>query len=543
RTVERAMEMALLAIQRHRDEEALREQEETLRAMTNATHYSVLMLDQTCEKVLFANRRLFDQIRAGHIQWADAQRVNLEMVVTYMRSLATDQRSFQRFFDGFRSGRLDHRSGEEALNDGTTIRWSIAPVTHANGNLIGRSMVVEDITALRELENKLRQASKLEALGTLAGGIAHDFNNILTPILGLATLGASDEPEGSESRRRWQTVLDSSRRARDLIRKILSFSRRAEVRSQTIDMRKLLKSSVELLREALPSTIAIECDFGECEALVEGDPASIEQVVLNIATNAFHSMEDQGGVLALKVREVGHDEVATGTDRLSRGRRYLEIEIRDTGAGIPPEDIERIFDPFFTTKPVGKGTGLGLSQALGIVQAHEGLLHVESSRDHTSFFISLPLSSETEHASTPQEPISALTYGSGRILVVEDEPAVREVQVECLTSVGYDVVARDNGRAALELLIDRRESFDLVLTDQTMPEIRGTDVVRRMREAGITTPVVLCTGVLSNSVVLEADILGVDACLPKPILLGVLTKTVADLIQQAKASPAPKDAP
>ncbi len=302
--------------------------------------------------------------------------------------------------------------------------------------------------ARASLETQLRQAQRLEAIGTLAGGIAHDFNNILTPIMGYAELAKNELPEGAPGKKEFQEIFKASKRASDLVRQILTFSRQAEDDLTPIEIAAIVSEALELIRSSLPATIEIRRDIRRDCVDILANPAQIHQLVLNLCTNAYQAMAPSGGVLEVSLTPVAVDsELERKHGGLHEGL-YVRLTVRDTGAGIDPAARARIFDPFFTTKAPGKGTGLGLAIVHGIVTGSGGAITVRSEPGTgTSFHLYFPRPESKVHRQP--EAVEGLLNGKERILLVDDEDMLLEVSRRMLESLGYEVMCRfsQNGRA------------------------------------------------------------------------------------------------
>ena len=395
--------------------------------------------------------------------------------------------------------------------------------------------VARDTTERTHLEAQLRQAQKMQAIGTLAGGIAHDFNNILAAILGYSELALYDVPHGSRMQRHLEEVLAAGKRARDLVQQILAFSRQRPPERQPVQLHLLISDVLRMLRASLPSTIAIHPRLTSTAGTVLADPTQLQQVLMNLCTNAEHAMRDAGGVLAvhLDAVEVTTDFAATHAP-LTPGP-HARIVIRDTGHGMAPEVIERIFEPFFTTKAVGEGTGMGLAVVDGIIASHGGTITVASTPGQgTTFAIYLPrIDDDAPSPDRPEE--NAIPQGKGRILFVDDESTLTHMTAEMLSRLGYDATVHTSSVEALQTFQVAPWQFDVVITDQTMPVMTGERLARELRRIRPDIPIILCTGFSHTMTASKAQALGVDAFLLKPLGFRELGLAIQQVLEQRRA--------
>jgi PAS domain S-box-containing protein len=395
--------------------------------------------------------------------------------------------------------------------------------------------VARDITERTRLEAQLRQAQKMQAIGTLAGGIAHDFNNILAAILGYSELALYDVPHGSRMQRHLEAVLTAGKRARDLVQQILAFSRQRPPERQPVGLHLLISDVLRMLRASLPSTIAIHPCLTSTAGTVFADPTQLQQVIMNLCTNAEHAMRDTGGVLAvhLDAVEVTADFAATHAP-LTPGPHAC-IMIRDTGHGMAPEVIERIFEPFFTTKAVGEGTGMGLAVVDGIIASHGGAITVASTPGQgTTFAIYLPrINTDTPSLDVPEE--IPIPQGNGRILLVDDEPTLAHMTAEMLSHLGYDATVHTSSVEALKTFQATPWQFDVVITDQTMPVMTGERLARELRRIRPDIPIILCTGFSHTMTASKAQALGIAAFLLKPLGFRELGLALQQVLEQRRA--------
>lgn len=404
------------------------------------------------------------------------------------------------------------------------------------GNFHGFIHVVRDVTYRRRLESeqrdleaKLAQAQKMEALGTLAGGIAHDFNNILSAIIGYAELVAASTERENRVREKLDRIIEAGLRARDLVKQILTFSRRTVRDMKPIQPGLVVREAMRLMRPALPTTIEIRVKITG-EAFVEGDPSQIHQIVMNLCTNAYQAMKDRGGVLEVVAEDVFLPAGIEQDNWFLPPGRYAAIRVSDTGGGIPEEIRERIFEPYFTTKEVGEGTGLGLSTVHGILKAHGGGLVLESEVGKgTTFHVYLPILDRVEMPAQKRE-FSGSLRGSERVLFVDDEAALIDIAREALEDLGYRVTACESPSEALEIVRADASAFDILITDMTMPKLTGIQLAEEVRKVRPDLPVILCTGYRQVAKPEDIEKAGIGRIVPKPATSRDLARAIRSLM-------------
>ncbi len=410
----------------------------------------------------------------------------------------------------------------------------ISPILDESGEITNFVAVKEDITRRKELEERVRQAQKMEAIGTLAGGIAHDFNNILMPIMGYAELAQNMLPEGSKIKGYIQEIHKATKRAKDLVQQILKVSRQTPVSQKDVDIVPVVKETLKLLRAALPSTITLEQEISLDRAVIEGDPVDIHQVLMNLCINAQHAMPE-GGTLRVELgRESAETPIVDTHPQLPPGE-YIKLVVADTGTGIEKSILPKIFDPYFTTKEREKGTGLGLAVVQGVVNRSHGGIRVKSELGKgTTFTIFIPVSrdvNETDEVVSSSD-LSHL-FSSGRqekILLIDDDPLVLELTEEMLRQFGYDVIPVMDPKKALERFKESPGSFHLVITDMTMPGITGDILLKAIREIRPEIPVIITTGYHERMDEEMAKKIGASRYLEKPFSMESLAEAVMDLL-------------
>ena len=393
------------------------------------------------------------------------------------------------------------------------------------------------------LEAQLRHAQKMETIGTLAGGIAHDFNNILMPILGHLELVLGAVGPGSGLRADLEPIRDAAHRARDLAKRILTFARDTEQDFRALDLGRVVMEAVQLLRSSIPATIAIRAQVVPDVASIEGDGTQLHQVLMNLCTNAYYAMRERGGTLTITLDMARPEPGLAALHPPLSADQVVRLTVRDTGHGMDQATLERVFEPFFTTKPPGEGTGLGMSIVHGIVTRHRGAITVESEPGAgTAFTIFLPPgTAEAAAVAAGARPV-AMTHGHGHVLVVDDDEVVGRLVARVLERVGYRVTLTMVPAEALELALRGDEPFDLLITDQTMPGMTGTQLAARVRERHPKFPIILMTGYSELATQGSIERLGVSELLVKPVEIEPLAATVARVLQAARGAEPSLDA-
>lgn len=422
---------------------------------------------------------------------------------------------------------------------------SIVPVLDVVGKVEGILVLTTDVTERKRAEEKaeklkeqLRQAQKMESIGTLAGGIAHDFNNILSAILGYTELCLMDLANDSRLKANLEGVLGAGKRARKLVQQILAFSRQGNPEMAPFRIERVVRDALHLIRASFPATVDIRFQV-KTDATVMGDSTQIHQVIMNLCTNAGQAMKDGKGVLTVDVADEkeGSDDLAGGRDGMLPGGR-VRIRVGDTGQGMTREVIARIFDPYFTTKRKGHGTGLGLAVTHGIVKNHGGAITVESeSGKGSAFTVFLP--TVQQRPGSVSEGQALIPRGNERILLVDDEMSLVDFGKQMLENLGYSVTARTSSVEALEVFRMDPDRFDLVITDMTMPNMTGVDLSRRVMRIRPDMPVILSTGFSELITEGQAKALGIKAFISKPVLKVDLARTVREVLDSGGAGRRP----
>lgn len=415
---------------------------------------------------------------------------------------------------------------------------TFTPIRNFEGRVLSIICYSKDITGLKqaekekiELEAQLQQARRMEIIGTLAGGIAHDFNNILFPIMGNTEMLMEDIPKNSPFQPSLDAIYSATLRARDLVKQILTFSRQDTSESKLIKIQPIIKEALKLIRSTIPATIEIKMDIHPSCGIIKADPTHIHQVVMNLATNAYHAMEDAGGELkvTLEQAEIAEPELFRG---MKEGT-YACLTMADTGIGIDKDLTERIFEPFFTTKDKNKGTGMGLSVVHGIVKASGGYIYVSSKTGRgTEFKIFLPVikgNSKEQDIKSNQ----VITGGKERILLVDDEESIITIEKQMLEHLGYQVSSYTSSIEALEAFKTNPDSFDMVITDMAMPKIPGDKLAFELNKIRTDIPILLCTGygeIMSDE---KALLIGINGFLMKPVMMSEFSVKIRAILDNA----------
>ncbi len=387
----------------------------------------------------------------------------------------------------------------------------------------------------KALELQLQQAQKMEAVGTLAGGIAHDFNNILASIIGFTEMTLHrDLPTGSRARHNLEQVLNASSRAKDLVHQILAFSRQQSQVQRPVQVIPAIREALKLLRASLPSTIDLRTVFSARYNTILAEPVQIQQILMNLCSNAAHSMREKGGVLELQLSNVEFD-MLTAEQMSLRAGKYLKLSVCDTGSGIDPDIQARIFDPFFTTKAQGEGTGLGLSVVYGIIKSCGGAITVKSAPgEGTVFDLYFPVLLESETGAGVDRAVPhAFPRGKETILYVDDEESLAILGKEMLSHLGYTVVPCCQSTEALNLFQSEPGRFDLVITDYTMPVMTGVELARKIFEVRSDIPIILATGFSPLITPEKARTIGIREFIMKPVSIRELASTIRKVLDSA----------
>ncbi len=488
-------------------EGALRESEERYRLLVENANDAIFIIEDGIVK--FPNLKTEEMTGYSEKELSEIPFIKIihpddrEMVLERRRKSLLGEK-----FPSSYSFRMINKSGGELLVQINTvlITWEGKPAT---------INFIRDITEQKRLEDQLRQSHKIESIGTLAGGIAHDFNNIIGIILGNTELAIEDVPEWNPARLNLEEIRTASIRAKDVVHQLLSFARKTKREKKPINIIPVIKESLNLLRSSIPTSIEIRQNIPEDIDTILADPTQLNQVLINLCTNADHAMPD-GGVIVVTLKKIELDEdTAAQHPELNPGR-YVNLTVSDKGHGISHKEIDYIFDPYFTTKEVGKGTGMGLAVVHGIVKGHNGIILVESELGKGTTF-SIFFSVVAKEAEVETEADEKLPTGDERILFVDDEELIVGIGHQILERLGYKVESTTSPIDALGLFRSKPDQFDLVITDLTMPRMTGDKLVKEILKIQRDIPIILCTGFSEKIDEKKAKAIGVADYIEKPL--------------------------
>ncbi len=384
------------------------------------------------------------------------------------------------------------------------------------------------------MEERLQQAQKMESIGNLAGGIAHDFNNLLFPIIGMSEMLLEDLPEDSLEYENAEEIFTAGKRAGNLVQQILAFSRQSEHKMTAVRVQSVLKEVLKLSRSTIPTNIEIHENIQQNCGLVMADSAQVHQISMNLITNAFHAVEEKNGTIDIELKQIDLKGNEIPGSALQPGQ-YDRLSVSDNGIGMSQDTIHNIFEPYFTTKEQGKGTGLGLAVVYGIVKEHKGEIKVYSEFEKgTTFNVYLPVMKKASDIVTIDNRSSAVT-GFENILLVDDEVSVAKLEGQMLSRLGYQVVVKTDSQGALNAFRSDPDSFDLIISDMTMPGITGDQLSKKILSIKPNTPIIICTGFSEKINKEQAEIIGVKGFLMKPVVKSDMAKMVRKVLKKEKS--------
>jgi PAS domain S-box-containing protein len=495
-------------------------------------------IEQAAESVIILDRN-------GKIQYANKAFFRIsgysreEVLGRTTAFLKSDKRGHETFYRGMASavgaksvwtGRISNRKKDGWIYE---VETTISPVRDKAGKVVNYVAVERDVAEEVRLESQLRQMQKMEAIGTLAGGVAHDFNNILSAIIGFSEMSLEDIDEGHPAKHYAAQILRAASRGKDLVRRIMAFSHRNDAERKQVRLDLIIREALKLLRASLPTTIEILERIETESCVIFASSTQIHQVIMNLCTNAGHAMRAKGGVLEVSLAGFEVDSANEAPHFGMEPGPYVKISVSDTGEGMTREILDRIFAPFFTTKSPSEGTGMGLAVVHGIVKSHGGAITVKSAPGKGAVFdVYFPRVDASDAAEAEAAVYSRM--GTGRILLVDDEDAIVEMGASALERLGYEVRATRDSLEALEIFRRDPASFDLVITDQTMPHMTGTELAKELAGLRSDIPIILCTGYSEIVDLDRAKELGIRALLTKPVSRSELSEGIRRALEETE---------
>jgi len=516
-----------IALYKHEVEKKLKESEERYRELVQNANSIILRRDPK-GRITF-----FNEFAQKFFGYTEDEILGKNVVGTIVPETETTGRNLVAMIQDIvlHPERYSANENENMRRNGERVwvAWTNKAIRDKDGNIVEMLCIGNNITEQRRLQAQLIHSQKMEAIGTLAGGIAHDFNNILSLIIGYTELARDEVPEGSQLWEDLREVYQAGKRARDLVKHILTFSRQSEQEQKPIHIQPIVEEALKLLRPSLPTTIEIRKHL-TATGMVLSDPTQIEQVIMNLCTNAYHAMRDRGGVLEVSLADVELDSDFTARHLDTHIGPYIRFTVSDTGHGIEKKDIDRIFEPYYTTKEKTGGTGMGLSVVHGMVKSYSGAITVYSEPGKgTTFNVFLPRCEDAEVREEPKE-VALPPGGRERILFVDDEPALVDMDRRMLERLGYDVVTSTSGTEALEVFRKQPENFDLVITDMTMPKMTGDKLATELLSIRPGIPIILCTGFSERITGEKAKEMGIRKFVMKPLVKSELAEAVREVL-------------
>jgi len=508
---------------RKKAEADLRESEKKLNIIFNSTNDGILVADAENRKFVTGNRAICKMLGYSPEELIGLCVDDIHPVESLQEVHSQYERQLRKEIDVYHNAPVMRK-------DKSVFFADISATPTEFGGKAWMIGLFRDVTERIRMEERVRQSQKMEAIGTLAGGIAHDFNNLLSPIIGYTELVMDSLPRGTEEASLLIEVKEASIRARELVQQILAFSRKGTEEKKPLKIQLIIKEALKLLRSSIPSSIEIREDIDDKCGPVMCDPTNIHQIMMNLCTNAYHAMMQDGGVLEVSLNSITvRQEDTQLVGELPVGT-YIRLIVRDTGHGMDKSTVRRIFEPYFTTKEKGEGTGLGLPLVHTIVENHNGKIKVYSSPEEgATFTIYLP------QIIFPQEDIEVqkeetLPSGTEHILLVDDEKSIVAMFTRVLEALGYQVTGLTDSIEALECFREDAGQFDLVITDQTMPHLSGYELAKRMLEINPGIPIILCTGFSSIISKEKSESLGIKKMLMKPIMKSEMAKVIRSVL-------------
>lgn len=443
---------------------------------------------------------------------------------------------------------VSHKGGTRSVNTNLTksgkiktCSWYNTTLLDNNGDVIGVASLVLDITDQVETESKnkllqeqLMQAQKMEAVGNMAGGVAHDFNNLLQSISGYTQLLMLEHESRNEDLSKLQGIEKASRRAADLVRQLLTFSRKIESNLAPLNLNREIRQIRAMLDRTIPKMIEIEMKLDPEIFHIKGDPVQIEQILLNLAINASHAMMD-GGILTIETQNVYLDSSFCNSHLGTSEGSYVMLRVTDTGIGMDRQTVKRIFEPFFTTKETGKGTGLGLASVYGIVQAHKSYIECSSEPgEGAQFTIFFPAIGQQQDMTAKGPDTTPIPKGTESVLLVDDEITIREIGTEMLRNYGYTVITASSGEEGLETYREKSEQIDIVIMDLNMPGMGGFRCMKELKAMDPDCLILVASGYTPAESIQRATELGADGFISKPFQMSSFLRKIRDTLDDRR---------
>lgn len=520
--LEKELNESKIAIQnRIMAETELQKSHETFITVLDGIDATIYVADLDTFEILYVNKKfeeLFGLELKGKVCWDVLKGRKSHCPTCIKDTLFKDKHHYK---EGFIWQEQNPVSKKWVINHDRIIRW-------VDGRDV-KIQIASDITKLKEMEDKLHQAQKLESIGNLAGGIAHEFNNILSIIIGNNELIIDNLAEGSSAEENTTEISVACLRAREIVKQLLTFSRQGDVDKTLIDLKQPVVESIQLMRATIPSTVGIVKNICKEECPIMGNSTQINQVMINLLKNATEAVGDVNGQLEITLDHSQIDSPPPHEYAKVKPGNYIRLIVSDNGTGIKEEQFERIFDPYFTTKSTDEGSGIGLSVVHGIIESHEAYIFPKSVEDEgTSFTILFPALSET--VPTANDIMIDQQTGKEHILFIDDEPSIVKLGERILKSLGYTVTSTTNPLEAIEWIERNPDFCDLVITDMSMPHMPGDNLVKSIAKINPDIPTIICTGNSSRLTESEASKIGVKGFLMKPMTKSELAATVGKVL-------------